>query len=169
MKYFYFSIIALFLCSSAYAASIEDKSLKALPSKVENAVSASGASYDIADCKFVGTPLLLPGDKARSAYFVTVESKCLGNAAGQIFIVDLSESEPLVIMSTAAYSVESGKERHNGLNDLKIFSGTAGYANIEYWIFDGKKFVRDEKRSWYFPSNCSEQGQNPENPFDCNN
>lgn len=169
MKYFYLLIIAFFLCHSAYAANVEDKSLKALPPEIEKAIHGSGTSYDMANCKLVGTPLLLPGDKTRSTYFVTVESRCLGSAAGQIFIVDLTGNVPSVIMRGAAYSLGFGKERHHGLNDLKIFIGNAGSASVEYWIFNGKKFVRDEKRSWDFPSDCSKQSGNPENPFDCNN
>lgn len=167
VKCFYLSVVILFLCHSAYAASVEDGSLKALPPEVEKAVYASGISYDISGCKFVGMPLLLSGDKARSAYFVTVESKCLGNSAGRIFIVDMSGNEPSVIMKAAAYSVESGKEKHNGLNDLKIFIGNAGHAEIQYWVYNSKKFVLDDKRSWSFPADCSGQSENPENPFDC--
>jgi hypothetical protein len=166
MKYFYLSIIALFLCHSAYAASIEDKSLKSLPPEIEKAVRTSGIWYGIAECEFVGMPLILSGDKPHSAYFVTVETKCLGNSAGEIFMVDISGSEPSVIMKGAAHSVQSAKEKHNGLNDLKISMGNAGHAKVEYWMFDGKKFVRDENRSWDFPD-CENQKDNPDNPFDC--
>ncbi len=166
MKYFYLSIMAIFLCHSAYAASVEDKSLKPLPPEIEKAVRASGIWYGIADCKFLGMPFLLSGDQPRSAYFVTVESKCLGNSAGKIFIIDVSGNEPSVIMRGAALSVEPGKEKHNGLNDLKISMGNAGHAIVEYWMFDGTRYIQDENRRWDFP-NCETQKDNPDNPFDC--
>lgn len=140
-----FIIATLCLCLSAHAASIKDLSLKILPHEIEEAVRTSGISYDIVDCKLVGASLILAGDKPRSAYFVTVESKCLGSSAGRIFIVDVSGSKPSVIMKSAAYSVQSGKEKHNGLNDLEIFISNDD-VTIEYWIFDSKKFVRDRKR-----------------------
>jgi hypothetical protein len=169
MKYFYLSIIALFLCHSAYAASIEDESLKSLPPDIEKSVHDYIANEDkesliLKHCNFVGMPISLGGQTQN--YFVTAQGAgCHGNSAGPIWIV--SDSEPPAVLAEAGGNyVEVSEQKHNGLNDLKISMGNAGHAIVEYWVFDGKQYIQDKKRRWYFP-NCETQKDNSDNPFDC--
>lgn len=169
---FFFLFISSFSALAHADTLYAEEKMNPLPTKVEQAIRdfvASGMSaYTLGECALTGKPLRLSGHPSRDAYFVGTRGCGGGSAALPFWIVDISGQEPKVLLSEGATVITQTKQDHHGLNDLRLESGNAGSAYVEYYTFNGTTYEPDKKRSWSFPANCSDQDSNPDHQSSCN-
>lgn len=154
------------------AVSIGDKDLTPINADIAHAIySDKNFNTELKDCTLLGKTLHHTHSSDFSFNFVTARgTDCTGNSAAPIWLIKGGTKETAKIALIAdAQSLEITNITHNTMPDIRTSGGNSGHAYVTYWVFDGTKYNKDEKRNWIFIStdSCAAEQKNPENPFDC--
>lgn len=140
----YIYTLALLLIFSPVVAksddfSIEEKDLKPASKAIDSAIRKTNEVE--ADCKFIGKPIDLSGQGAKSDFVVTTANACnWGASAGPVWIIRGAK----IVLSTSAYAIKLKSKKDNGLFAIQTSHGSAGVASVEYWSFTGKKYKKTQ-------------------------
>jgi hypothetical protein len=132
------------VCEDFY---IEDPALSVIPQAIEDVVRSQEHTPDATSCRLVGKTLDVGG--AEMAYAVTTAEACgWGSAKGPIWIVLKSSDPARVLLSSGGYSLTVGTQSTNGLRQIAISAGTAGWYEESIWKYDGSAY--NQVRSYTF-------------------
>jgi hypothetical protein len=130
---------------------VEDDMMTELPKQVSEVIYNTEGKNLLVDfrnpksgpCKLIGKPIdLVPSTK--SGYFATTANACnWGAATGPIWLV-LKERRPVVVLSYGGASLALEKQMQNGLPNIVISAGTAGWSTKTWFRYDGAKYIESK-------------------------
>ena len=109
------------------------------------------------------------GSASNEKYYVVTgkNGKCAGSASAPVWIARQGKDNTEIILSASGFTVEALTKFTNGLQDLRVSGGNAGSAFVEYWQYNGTKYVLKSQKN--FDVLCKNFKNDAENPFDCEN
>ncbi len=123
---------------------IEDKALSPIPSGAEAAIRQLESGFK--KCKFMGKHIDLDGDKKSEDLVVTTQNGCeWGAALGPIWVLREVKGSYFLLLDYGGYNLVVNKSKHNGLRDITISAGTAGWSEESRWRFDGRRYIKYEE------------------------
>jgi hypothetical protein len=124
---------------------IEDDQLQPIPTEVASAIQAdkSFQVYKDAGCShLVGSSADLNESGRQSDWIATTARGCAwGAATGPIWVIHHSSTIYTVVLASGGHNLTIGKPIKNGLRQLAISAGTAGWYSESLLKFDGSKYV----------------------------
>jgi len=123
---------------------VEDNTLVPIPSDAEAKIRQTESNFKEAQkCKFAGKPVDLDGDGRAEDFIVTTRGTCLwAAAAGPIWVLKKTGTSYSLVLAFTSSSLELSKRATNGLRDITISRGSAGYAEVVVWSYDGKQYQK---------------------------
>jgi len=143
------SIICLASLAAAVDFSVEEE-LKPISSAGIKAIkeyeSSSGEQFT---CTLIGKFVDLSGTGNSTDLIVTTENACKwATSAGPVWVLKNKGNKYNVVLNFVTVDVELLKAKSNGLRNIKTSRGTAGYAEVEFWGYTGKRYK--ETVSYFF-------------------
>jgi hypothetical protein len=127
---------------------IEDETLKPVSDSITQVILSYEKEPDWKTCKFIGKPIDLDGDGKAEDFAVTTADGCnCGNAICTIWVLRRTGNSYSVVLSDGGYSMNVGKQMHNGLADISFEASTAGWSQKSSWQFDGKRYVSIKQKT----------------------
>lgn len=121
---------------------------------IENKADAAIRKYAARDvnwlskCKFTREEADFGEDSDGTYIIVTTTNGCgWGTAAGPVWLLKHKNEDYSVLLSSSGYTFETTEQISNGLPNVKISSGSAGWFNETHWSYNGRKYIKTNERS----------------------
>lgn len=135
------------VCFAGEEFCIEEKTLRPVSDFITQVILSYEKDPIWKACKFIGKPIDLDGDAKAEDFAVTTADGCnCGNALCTIWVLRHSGNSYSVVLSDGGYSMNVGKQKHNGLFDISFEAATAGWSQKSSWQFDGKRYTKIEPK-----------------------
>jgi hypothetical protein len=135
---------------------VEDKALLPIPKSADSAIRQAEAKLkNQIKCKLVGKKVDLAGDGKNDDLLVTTKGTCLWSAgAAPIWGLRQNNGKFVPVLKMHSYSISLAKTTTHGLRNITLTRGSAGYAEVEKWSYDGRSYRNGE--TIYFDSSDTE-------------
>ena len=125
-----------------------EETLKPVPDSIAQVILSYEKDPIWKVCKFEGKPIDLDGDGKAEDFAVTTADGCnCGNALCAIWVLRRTGNSYSVVLSDGGYSMNIGKQKHNGLADISFEASTTGWSQKHSWVFDGKRYTKINQKN----------------------
>jgi hypothetical protein len=126
---------------------IEDAGLKLVPAEVSASIKA-GSNSVFDGCEIIGKKVDLDEDGQFDDILATTKDACAwGRMIGPIWGIRKQESRYTLVLSASGGALKTLDSSSSGLKDLRADSGSAGYATVNLYKFNGVKYI---EKSYFF-------------------